>query len=144
MSSAPCSHAAINKFLGSRIIEQPFLRKNADFDVDCPSVVLLQPSDRIKSLQADARIDFDMGAHARRALQDRFFKGAAGAFINVVLGECALGGRDFGDRLGERSLLRFAAVKDAGLVEMNMGFDKAGDHESAGDDLPRVATRHAG
>ena len=33
------------KLLGARIVEQSFLRKNADFDVDRPGVVLLEPPD---------------------------------------------------------------------------------------------------
>src|SRR5580658_8434004 len=115
------------KLLGARIVEQPFLRKNTDFDVDRPGVVLLEPPDGAEPFEPDARVDFDMGAHAHGALQDRPFQRAAGALINVVFAERALGRGHLGDRFGKRSLPRLAAVEDAGLVEVNMCFDEAGD-----------------
>ena len=74
-----------------------------------------------------------MRAHARGPLQDRLFQRAAGAVIDVVLAERALGRRHLGDRLRERSLTRFAAVENAGLVEVNVGLDKAGNDEPAGE-----------
>src|SRR6202161_2063918 len=71
------------KLLGARIVEQSFLRKNADFDVDRPGVVLLEPPDGAKPLQTYARVDLDMRAHAHGALQDRPFQRAARTSINV-------------------------------------------------------------
>ena len=123
------------QLLGAGIIEQTFLRKHADFDVDRPGVVAPEPPHGLKSVEADARIDLDMRAHARGALQDRFFQRAAGAQIDVVLAEGALGRRHLGNRLRKRSVLRFAAIEDAGLVEMDMRLDKTGDDEPAGDVL---------
>ena len=38
------------KLLGARIVEQAFLRKNTDFDVDRPGVVLLEPPDGAETL----------------------------------------------------------------------------------------------
>ena len=116
------------KLLGARIVEQPFLRKNADFDVDRPGVVLLEPSDGAESFESYARVDLDMRAHAHGALQDRPFQRAAGPLINVIFAEAALGGGHLGNRFRKRSLLRLAAIEDAGLVEVNMRFDEAGDN----------------
>src|SRR3984957_17924420 len=111
------------KFLGARIVEQALLRKNTDFDVKRPSVVLLEPPDGAKALQLYARVDLDMRAHSHGALQDRPFQRAAGASINVVFAGPALGG----SHLGKRSLPRLTAVEDAGLVEVNMRLDETGD-----------------
>src|SRR5260370_23529074 len=79
------------KFLGTRIVEQSFLRENTDLDVDRPGIVLLEPPDSVESFEPDARVDLDMGTHAHGALQNRPFQRAAGALINVVFAEGALG-----------------------------------------------------
>ena len=121
------------KLLAARIVEQSFLRKNADFDVDRPGVFLLQPPDGAEPFEPYARVDLDMRAHAHGALQDRPFQRAAGPLINVVFAEGALGRGHLGNRFRKRSLLRLAAVEDAGLVEVNMRFDKAGDDQFAAD-----------
>ena len=83
-------------------------------------------------------------AHAHGALQDRPFQRAAGALINVILAEGALGRGHLGNRFGKRPLLRFAAVEDAGLVEMNMRFDEAGDDQLAVDVFRRRIRGNAG
>ena len=121
------------KLLGAWIVEQAFLRKNADFDIDRPGVVLLEPPDGVEPFEPYARVDLDMGAHAHGALQDGPLQRAAGALINVVFAERALGRSHFGNRLGKRSLPRLAAVEDAGLVEVDMRFDEAGDDQFAVD-----------
>src|SRR6516164_10614098 len=104
------------QFLGAWIVQQAFLRKNADLDVDRPGVVLLEPGNGMKSLEAYSRIDLDMGAHAQGALQDRLLQGARGAPIDLVLAERSFGSRNLGDRLRKRALPGLAAVEDAGLV----------------------------
>ena len=65
------------EFFGARIVEQSFLRKHADFEIDRPSIVVLQSVDRAKAPKSDARVDLDMRAHAHGPLQDRFFQRAA-------------------------------------------------------------------
>ncbi len=72
-----------------------------------------------------------MRAHAHGAVQDGLFERAAGASVDVVLRERALGGGHFGDRFVERALLRSAAVEDAGLVEMDMRLDEASQHQAS-------------
>src|SRR5271169_1625521 len=74
-----------------------------------------------------------MGAHSHGALQDRPFQRAAGALINVVFAEGALGRAHLGNRFGKRSLPRLTAVEDAGLIEVDMRFDEAGDDQFAAD-----------
>ena len=127
MRSAPCSHAAMRSSSVPGSLSKPFLRKNTDFDVDRPGVVLLEPPDGAKSFEPYSRVDLDMRAHAHGALQDRPFQRAAGALINVIFAEGALGRGHLGNRFRKRPLLRFAAVEDAGLVEVDMRFDEAGD-----------------
>ena len=56
------------QFLGAGIVGQPLLRKGADRKIERPGIVALQRLDRLKAAQADARIDLDMGAHARGAI----------------------------------------------------------------------------
>jgi len=62
--------------IGARIVEQPFLRKDADLDVDCPPVFFDQRPDPFETAQADAGIDFELRAHMRGAVQDRFLERA--------------------------------------------------------------------
>src|SRR3984957_19090891 len=115
------------KFLGARIVEQAFLWKHTDFDVDRPGVVLLEPPDGAKAVQPYARVDLDMRAHAHGALQDRPFQRAARPSINVIFAEPAPGRSHLGNCFGKRSLPRLAAVEDAGLVEVNVRLDETGD-----------------
>ena len=83
-------------------------------------------------------------AHAHGALQDRPFQRAAGAQINVIFAEGALGRGHLGNRFGKRPLLRFAAVEDAGFVEVDMRFDEAGDDQPAVDVFRRRIRGNAG
>ena len=76
--------------LAARIVEQPLLREHAQFNPYRPGIGLLQAQQRPHARQPDARIDLDMRAHAHRPLQDCLLQGAAGAFVNVGLGEIAL------------------------------------------------------
>src|SRR5262249_13344183 len=80
------------KLLGARIVDQAFLRKHANLEIDRPRIIALEPRDRVEAAEPDARIDLDMRAHARRALHDRLLERAAPARIDVLLGEIALGG----------------------------------------------------
>src|SRR5215813_11103596 len=61
------------------IIDQAFLRKDADLEVDRPGVVLLKTLDGVEARHGNARVDLDMRTHARRALDDRLLEGSAGA-----------------------------------------------------------------
>src|SRR5262249_60724677 len=79
------------QFLGARIVGEALLRKGANLQIDRPLVIALEPAYGVEALEPDARIDFDMGAHAGRALDDGFLQGALRAGVNVRLGEGTLG-----------------------------------------------------
>jgi hypothetical protein len=119
------------KLLRAGIVEQAFLREGADFKVDRPGVVALEPPHRIETFQANARIDFDVRAHAHRALHDRLLQGAPPACVDIVFREATLGGRDLGDGFLQRAFAQRAAIENARLVEMNVGVDEPGRHEPA-------------
>ena len=67
----------------------------------------------MEAAKSHARIDLDMRPHARRALDDGFFQGAAAPRIHIVLGEHPLGRCDFGDGFFQRSMLRGANIQNA-------------------------------
>ena len=119
------------QFLGAGIVGQAFLREYANFEVERPGVIALEGAYGVKALEPHARVGLDMGAHAGRALDDGFLQGALRARMNVGLGEGALGRGHRFDRFLERPALAIAALENAGLVEMDVGLDKAGDHQPA-------------
>ncbi len=101
------------QFVAAGIVEQPFLRENADFNIHRPGEISLQLADGAKAFQSDPRIDFDMGAHPRRALHDRFFQRAPPSRVNVLLGEGKLCGSDALDRFLQGAGAAAAAIGDA-------------------------------
>ena len=107
------------------------MRENTNLDLDRPCEIALELTHGGESLQPDARVDLDVGAHAHRALKNGLFQRAAAALIDVVLAELTLGRRHLGDRLAERALPQFAAIENAGFVEMNMRLDEARDDKSS-------------
>ena len=113
------------QFLGAGIVGQALLREHADLEVERPGVIALEGAYGVEAVEADARVDLDMGAHARRALDDGFLQGALRARVDVGLGEGALGRGHRFDRFLERPALAIAAVENAGLVEMDVGLDEA-------------------
>ena len=129
------------KLVGAGIVEQPFLREDANFEIDRPGIIVFQLLDRIEAAQSDARIDLHMRAHARRALQDRLFERPLRTRINVLFGESALGRGDRGNGVIERAACGPAAIENAGFIEMNMGFDKSRQYQPAADILARGRIR---
>ena len=128
------------KFLGAGIVGQAFLRKHAERQIDRPGIVALQRLDRLEAAQADARIDFDMGAHPRGAVHDGALDHLCAARIDVLDREIALHRRDRANGLADAAMVVPAAAEQAGLVEMDMGVDEAGQGEPAADiDLGRLA-----
>ena len=93
------------KFVGAGIVEQAFLRKHAKLQVDRPGIFLDQRQHAFEPAQADARIDLDMGAHVRGALQDRLLQRAHGAGVHVFRRESGLGLGSFGNGLVEVALV---------------------------------------
>ena len=114
------------------IADQPFLRKHADLDVDRPFVVGDQRLDALEPAHADAGIDLDLRAHARRAVQDASFeRRARRARARPRPSSLALSGVTPFTGLRLRAVLRRAAVDDARLVEMDVGLDQARTGEAA-------------
>src|ERR1700689_3509452 len=72
-----------------------------------------------------------MGAHMGRAMEDRLLQGAARTGVNVLWRKRGLGLGGLADRLGEIATLRSTAVKDAGLVEVQMSLDETGATQPA-------------
>ena len=98
--------------------------------------------DRVEADQADAGIELDMGAHMHGAVADAALQRLAAARVNVLDRELLLGRRGDANGLRDRALLDMAAIHDAGLVEMDMGLDHAGQDETGfGIDFPRVGVK---
>ena len=86
-----------------------------------------------------------MGAHPRGAVHDGALDHACAAGIDVLDGEIALHRRHRADRLADAGMVVAAAAEQAGLVEMDVGVDEAGQHQpAAGVDLGRLARQDAG
>src|SRR5271169_4352871 len=70
------AQALDQELFGAGSVGQPFLRKHAQLDVHRPGMVAGALLDRIEADHADARIEFYMGAHPRRAMRDAALQGA--------------------------------------------------------------------
>ncbi len=101
------------------------MREHAQFHIHRPGIVARELFDRFEPDHADTRIEFDMGAHAHRALRDAALESSLAPRVNVLDGKIALGGRGFAHGFGDGAFLDAATVEDAGLVQMNVGFDQA-------------------
>ena len=66
--SRAAAQALDQQFLGAGIVGEPFLRKHAELEIDRPGIVARELADRFETDHADAGIEFDMGAHAHRAM----------------------------------------------------------------------------
>src|SRR6516164_10976248 len=104
MTSAPCSQACTSSSSAPGSLVRPSCGKGANLQIDRPLVIALEPAHGVEALEPDARIDFDVGAHAGRALDDGFLQGALRAGVNVRLGEGTLSRCNRCDRLLERAL----------------------------------------
>src|SRR6267142_3819859 len=74
-----------------------------------------------------------MGAHARGAVHDGALDHFCAACIDVFHREIALHRCDRGNGLRHAAMIVPAAAEQAGLVQVNMGIDKAGQGELAAD-----------
>src|ERR1700730_13660445 len=74
-----------------------------------------------------------MGAHMRRALEDRLLQCAARTGVNVLRCERGLGLRRLTDRFLKITAIGSTSVKDTRLVEMDVRLDEAGRDEPAVD-----------
>jgi hypothetical protein len=122
----------------------PLLREDADLQVERPGVLSLQLRHGLEAAQTNARVDLDVGAHVHGAVEDRLLQSAAGAGDDVILGEGPLCARGLGDGFLQRAGDDTAAVGDARLVEMDVGFDEARRHEVAFETLIGTSCREIG
>ena len=124
------AQALDQELFGAGIVGEPFLREHTQLDVHRPGMVAREPLDRFEPDHADAGIEFDVGAHAHRALRDATLQRALAAVVNVLDRKIALGGRGFPNRFRDGAFLDPATVEDAGLVEMDVRLDHAGNDEA--------------
>ena len=113
------------------IVQQAFLGEHADLQADRPGIIRLQPAYGIEPGQADLRVQFHVGAHVRGALQYRLIQHQGCAPVHIVFGELCLRGPGLRYGFGQRAFVQPAALHDAGLVQMDVGFNQARQHEPA-------------
>ena len=119
------------QFLDAGVIGQPVLRKDADLDVDRPSVIADQRLDAVKAAHADRRVDLDLGAHAGRAVDDAVFEGLRRPPSGVFDGQILF---DLGNplhRVDAAAGFGRQAVDQPRLVEVDVGLDQPGAGEPA-------------
>ncbi len=81
-----------------------------------------------------------MGAHARRAVHDGAFEHLCAARVDVLDREILLHPGHGADRVRDAAVIVPAAAEQAGLVEMDVGVDEAGQGEAPADiDLDGLA-----
>jgi hypothetical protein len=113
------------------VVGQAFLGKHTDLQVDRPLVLRDEPLHAVIAAQADARIDLDVGAHARGPERDAVLQRLLGPSVDVLDGERVLHLRHALHRHRLPPGFRRAAVDDARLVEMNVRLDEPARGEAA-------------
>src|SRR6516162_8125567 len=76
--------AFYQQLIGPGIIGEPFLRKDADLDVDCPLVIGNQRLHPFEAAHANGGIDFDLRTHAGSTVLDAVLQSALGARAHVL------------------------------------------------------------
>ena len=122
-----------HQLVGSRVVQQPLLREDAELEVDRPAKLVDEREDTLDAGETDPRIDLDVGAHMRRPVEDRLLEGASRPVVDVLRSERLLRERHLLDCLCERSLVRAASVEETRLVEVDVSLDEARRHEPAAD-----------
>ena len=117
------------KLLAAGIVGEAFLREDTERQVDRPGIVKLQRLHRLEAAQADARIDLDVGSHARGAVDDGTFEHLGAARVDVLDREILLHPGDGADRFRDAAVIMPAAAEQAGLVQMDVAVHEAGQGE---------------
>jgi hypothetical protein len=99
-----------HELVGTGIVEQPLLRKDADFKVDGPGIVLNEWLHPLEAPQPDDRIDLQMRAHVGGALQDRLLQRARGTRMDILGCESLFCPGNFPDRFLEIAAVGRTAV----------------------------------
>ena len=118
------------QLVGAGIIGQPVLRENADLDVDRPAVIGDQRLHGFEAAHSVAGIDLDLGAHARRPVEDALGQGALGAGAHILHREARLQRRDLSHRVDQAGRLGRRPIEDPRLVEMDVRLDQPGTGEA--------------
>src|SRR3569833_3259780 len=71
------------QFVRALMVQQSFLGKHANLQIDRPGKIMFQPLDGAEAAQADARVDLNMSAHMHRALQNHLIQNEASANIYI-------------------------------------------------------------
>src|SRR5262249_44813360 len=71
-----CCH---QQLLGAGIVDETLLREGANLQIERPGVLALERGDGAKPLEADARVDLDVGAHVHGAVENGPLQRLAGA-----------------------------------------------------------------
>src|SRR5215471_20849819 len=79
----------------------------------------------VEPAHSDRRINFDLGAHPRGAVEDALHEGALGSDAHILFREAGLQGRDLPHRADLAPGFWRTAVDDARLVEMDVRLDQA-------------------
>src|SRR5947209_18613044 len=88
----------------TRIVGEPLLRKDTDFDVDPPGIVARKLLDRIEADQLYSGIELDMRAHAHRAVHDAALQRLLRTRIDVLDRESAFRRSGLAHRFGDGTL----------------------------------------
>src|SRR5215510_7554130 len=118
--------------IGARGRGEPFLRKDADFEVGSPGILLCEYLERFHTLDTNWRIDLGVRANARRALLDAVLERLLRARINILHREGRLYRLNALHMIRRTSTrLRRTAVDDARLIEMDVGLDQSAAAEAS-------------
>ena len=140
----PASEAFNQQLFCTGVIGQPVLREDTDLDVDCPLIIGDQRLDPLEAAHADRRVDFDLSAHARRAIEDAFDERALCSAPYVLHHKAGLHRRDLSHWTDVASGLRRTAVDDARLVEMDVRLDQSAADEAPSGVIGFARLRQAG
>jgi len=118
--------------IGVRGGGEPFLRKDADIEVDSPGVLLCEHLERFHTLDTNWGVDLGVRANARRALLDAVLERLLRTRINIFHREGRLH-RLNAPHMIRRTPTRFrrTAVDDARLIEMDVGLDQSAAAEAS-------------
>ena len=112
------------QLVGAGIVGEPVLRKDADFDIDGPAVIGDQRLHPFEPAHSDGGVDFDLGAHPRRAVEDAFGQSTLRPGANILDGKAAFQRRDLLHRVDPAPGFGRRAVDDAGFIELDVSLDQ--------------------
>lgn len=119
------------QLLGAGRPQDPLLRERHDLEVHHARVLRAESEQDLDAEQPGDRVHVRMGADHRRAVEDRRLQDAPRTSQYVLVRERALQFAGDRDRSGEGAVGVASYAVQKGLVEMQMGFDEAGQDDPA-------------